>query len=382
MAETAAHLVDQVFPKAPVRQWVFSLPKRLRFYVHRDVELAGSVLHIWLRAVERALRRRSPGAPATARFEAVSFIHRFGSELNAHTHYHCCIIDGVFSQRDDGALCFHEATALDEADVVTVQAKVRRRVLRLFERRGLLSPETVAAMGQWAHAGGFSVDASVRVEAQDRAGLERLLRYCARPVFASERLARVGEGEQLIYRLAKPRPDGRCKVSLTPLELLDRLAALIPPPRRHRHTYHGVLAPNAALRSLVTGWAGRALPAPGEGAGPPAGVAVPDQDHRDKTTSPRPPSSYLWATLLARIYECCPLVCPDCGHEMRVIAFVTEPNSVKALLQHLGLPTEPPPVAPARGPPLEDAAIEQRPEVELGAPEPIPQYEFDQRVSW
>ena len=86
--------------------------------------------------------------------------------------------------------------------------------------------------------------------------------------------------------------------------------------------------------------------------------------------------------MLARGYECCPLVCTNCGHEMRVTAFIIEPASVKPLLQNLGLPTEPPPLTPARGPPLEDADIDQRPEVELGAPEPIPEYEFDQRVSW
>ena len=38
---------------------------------------------------------------------------------------------------------------------------------------------------------------------------------------------------------------------LTPMELLDRLAVLIPPPRRHRHRDVGVLAPNAPLRSVV-----------------------------------------------------------------------------------------------------------------------------------
>ncbi len=74
MAETAAHLVDHVFPQAPVRQWVLALPKRLRYFVHRDAALAGRVLNVWLRAVESRLRACSPGAPATARFGAVSFI--------------------------------------------------------------------------------------------------------------------------------------------------------------------------------------------------------------------------------------------------------------------------------------------------------------------
>ncbi|MBA3506322.1 MAG: transposase [Betaproteobacteria bacterium] len=62
-----------------------------------------------------------------------------------------------------------------------VQECVRRRLLRSFVRRGLLLGDDARAMGQWEHGGGFSVDASVRIEAADRAGRERLLRYCARP---------------------------------------------------------------------------------------------------------------------------------------------------------------------------------------------------------
>ena len=75
------------------------------------------------------------------------------------------------------------------------------RVLELFERRGILSSETVAEMQGWGHSGGFSVHAGVRVAAPDRAGRERLLRYCARPMFAGERLVWAGGGAQVRYRL-------------------------------------------------------------------------------------------------------------------------------------------------------------------------------------
>ncbi len=47
--------------------------------------------------------------------------------------------------------------------------------------------------GLWEHGGGFSVDAEVRIEAHERDGLERLLRYCARPAFALERLREMGK---------------------------------------------------------------------------------------------------------------------------------------------------------------------------------------------
>ena len=59
MAEVAAHLVDQVFPPLPVRQWVLAVPKRLRYFLSRDPEALGAVLHIFLRVIEARLRQRS-----------------------------------------------------------------------------------------------------------------------------------------------------------------------------------------------------------------------------------------------------------------------------------------------------------------------------------
>jgi len=58
--------------------------------------------------------------------------------------------------------------------------------------------------------------------------------------------------ERLVYESTKPGPGGNGQRLLTPLELLDRLAALVPPPRVHRHRYFGVLAPNSPLRTAVT----------------------------------------------------------------------------------------------------------------------------------
>ena len=61
---------------------------------------------------------------------------RFGGAVNQNFHYHCAVIDGVFSERD-GALCFHPASALEESDVAALERMVATRVLRLFERRGV-----------------------------------------------------------------------------------------------------------------------------------------------------------------------------------------------------------------------------------------------------
>jgi hypothetical protein len=181
----------------------------------------------------------------------VSFIHRFGASLNRHVHYHCCVIDGVFEPVEEAddvpqSVRFRPAAELTPEALAAITEQVRVRVLRWFARSGLIEPDDVREMLAWENSG-FSLDAAVRVGAHDRAGLERLLRYCARPTFALERLERLDD-ERVVYRLPKPQRDGTTALTLTPLELIDHLAALIPPPRRHRHRYHGVLAPNAPLR--------------------------------------------------------------------------------------------------------------------------------------
>ena len=88
MVETAAHLTDQVLPRVCYRQWVLSVPKRVRWHLREKREMIAGLLRVFLRAVETTLHQRSPGAPPGARFGAVAFVHRFGSYLNGHVHFH------------------------------------------------------------------------------------------------------------------------------------------------------------------------------------------------------------------------------------------------------------------------------------------------------
>ena len=119
-------------------------------------------------------------------------------------------IDGVFDAATTGGVVFRAATGLDANAIAEVQAQVRRRLLRVFVRRGLLPGDDARAMAQWEHGGGFSVDGSVRIEAADRAGRERLLRYCARPPFALDRLREL-DPEHLLYERTKPDPAGTAR---------------------------------------------------------------------------------------------------------------------------------------------------------------------------
>ena len=224
MVEMAAHLCDHVFPRLPVRQWVLSAPKRLRYYMQRDGAVLNMVLRIFLRVIAQSLQSNCPGAAqvstAALHIGAIAFIHRFG---------------------------------------------LRRRILRAFVGRGLIEQADAKDMLAYQHSG-FSVDAGVCIEADDRAALERLLRYCARPPFAMDRLRK--EGTALVHRCAKQHsepgsdmPGAKVdELHFAPLELIERIAALVTPPRTHRHRYFGVLAPNSPHRAAVTALATPAQP--------------------------------------------------------------------------------------------------------------------------
>ena len=202
------------------------------------------------------------------------------------------------------------------------------------------------------------------IEAHDRAALERLLRYCARPPFSMERLRK--EGSKLVYRCAKQRSEPTSdkrgakadELHLTPLELIDRIAALVPPPRTHRHRYFGVLAPNLPLRAAVTALATPAQP-PRAGRRSARGVrawcgtdeqraAIPERAGAAQACSALPV-----AVLIARIYEvfpsCVRCVAGICASSRSLRTALTSGTSWTTSGRFRATPH-----LPARGPPLWD----------------------------
>ena len=180
--------------------------------------------------------------------------------------------------------------------------------------------------------------ASTTVPSHDRAGLERLCRYVNRPPLAYGRLQRL-DADRLSFMLKTPWDDGTCRIVLSPTELIEKLAALVPPPRQHLIRYHGVLAPHAADRAQV-------VPTP---------PAAPSATAAGTEAMPRSPVQRLqWAQLLARVFSLEVTVCPRCGGPMRMIAALTDPDSIRTYLTGVGLPADPPLVSPARPPPQQE----------------------------
>jgi hypothetical protein len=193
-----------------------------------------------------------------------------------------------------------------------------------------------------ATGAGFSLHAGVAVSADRRGRLESLCRYVARPPLATDRLS-IDERGRILYALRHPYR-GKTHAVFTPRTLLERLCAMIPFPRRHLLTYHGVLAPASSWRNEV-------VPDPPRGtrhedaASSPAANGVADGRDRDRR--------YRWAELMKRAFELDVLVC-ECGAEREVIACITDRAVARRILRHLGLSDEPPVSTPPRAPPVLD----------------------------
>jgi Putative transposase len=179
-----------------------------------------------------------------------------------------------------------------------------------------------------ARVQGFSVHAHTQVPAHRRDELERLLRYTARGAVSLERLTQDANGD-LVYTFTHPWSDGTTGIRLTPLELLEKLAALIPLPHSHLVRYGGCLAPHSHVRGCV--------------------IPTPRQQGMDGEAPPGTPY-WPWARLLGRVFGLDMSTCPFCRRgSLRLIAVITQESVITRILRHLQLASVPPPIAPARG---------------------------------
>ena len=112
--------------------------------------------------------------------------------------------------------------------------------------QGAMPQDAVLTQALCADHQGFSLHATVRCEAHEHQRLEQLCRTTTRPALANERV-QINSAGQVVLKLKTAWRDGTTHIVMGPLELMQRLAALVPRPRLHLIRFHGVLAPNAKL---------------------------------------------------------------------------------------------------------------------------------------
>jgi len=312
LAEWSLWLDERLLAPVAHRQVVLTVPKRLRAYFVHDRRRLGRLSRVAARTlrayVQAALGEREvvPGLIVCAQ--------TFGSMAHLHPHLHVRMTDGGF--RRDGTF-----VPLPEPDLVVLEELWRRSVLAECVRQGWLEEEAAAGMLGWAHSGfGAYLGPPIR----DRAGLLRVARYSARAPVAESRLRY--DAERGAVELVADRADGPYAGvhRLTALEFLARWVDHVPERYEVRVRYAGAYA----TRRRVW-WRGRGV----ELVATPAAVAE----------SPEPAEDWpalrarrrRWAELLRLVFQVDVEVCPRCGGEARILAFVTEPAIVRRILAHL-----------------------------------------------
>lgn len=183
---------------------------------------------------------------------------------------------------------------------------------------------------------GFNLHAAVSLDGCDRRRLERLCRYLARGPLSNERLSLCADG-RLRYTLKRRWADGTTAVVLNPLDLLARLAALVPPPRFHLLRFAGVFAGHHAMRSAIVPKPYVAPPAA------PRQLSLFVGDEQALPCMPAQSSSIPrrrlpWLSLLKRVFAIDLSVCSRCGFEpIRVRGIVTDREAIHAVLARHGL---------------------------------------------
>lgn len=268
-AEQAAHLVDRVLPKVAYRHWVLTLPFELTRLVAYDRSLCGAVFAGTRSDSADELQELHRRAARAAGIEAphagcVLEIQRFSDAAGLWPHGHAIVPEGVFHQLPSGKVCFRRSRPPKPSDVARMVTQLAGRVRRLLIRRGLVDtstgpPRLRSPKGQlllqWAslkpsgqegreprpaagrpkarhtkalqaRCAGFELHAGVRVKARDRAALERLARYIARPALPQERI-HLREDGKVLFKLKRFWKGGITALVFEPLAFVARVAAAL-----------------------------------------------------------------------------------------------------------------------------------------------------------
>jgi hypothetical protein len=309
MSETAAHLVDHVLPHKNIRQWVLTFPVPIRLCLAVRPKVMARALEITHVAIGQYYRNKAGLTAQNSKSGAVTLIQRFWvaaaptdkeieavltkiiQKITKYLERQKIIIkddnDGGFQIPigDEDTLSKLQATSVTYR-FATGKSKGKKAIVL----KSVTDTDHTATKGLVAKNSGFSLHAGVATKAQERDKLEKICRYIARPAVAEERLSTDDFGN-VIYRFKKAWDDGTTALKLTPMELIERLVALVPRPRVHLTRYHGVLGPHYKYRKQI-------VPKP-----PELNIVGQKQDIIDPKQLELKKKNIPWARLLARVFN-------------------------------------------------------------------------------
>ncbi|MEJ2660639.1 MAG: transposase [Desulfobacteraceae bacterium] len=231
VVEYGEWLLMNVLKAVPHRQWVFSIPKRLRIYFMYDRKLLAKLSRCGWNVINTFLKSASshndavPGASIS--------VHTYGDFLNFNPHLHAIASDGCF--RSDGS--FQMAPGFHQEDL---EEAFQYEVLKMLKKEGKINDATIENMLSWHHSG-FHVYIGNRIWPDDESGLENLAKYIVRACFSQQRMIYIpveksSNGTAKVIYTSK---DGRSRKTFDALDWLALLVTHIPARYEQTVRYYG-----------------------------------------------------------------------------------------------------------------------------------------------
>ena len=280
------------------RQIVLTIPKMLRIYFRYDRRLLGDLCRVAAGVIVESLRAllgKSAAEPGL-----VVCVHTFGNLLNLHPHLHVMATDGGFTP--DGV--FHP---LPTMSLAPLEDLFRHRVLKMLMRKSLVTSERLKLQLSWEHSG-FNVNAAVRIGADDAMGRESLARYLIRAPFSMDKIRYDPAAQTVIYTTKMVEGPNRNFEIFDPLDFLAAVTSHIPNRGEHLVRYYSYYSSVQRGRRRRQGVQRQPL-------GP-----IPLSDDTASAKAARGN----WARFIKKVFEVDPLLCPNCGGVMRIIAFIED----------------------------------------------------------
>ena len=329
---TAIHVAENVCEKVPHRQYVFTIPKRLRIFFRFDRKLLGRLCRrVWETIVEvvQAILDRDDVTPGM-----VGGIQTHGELIHYHPHVHTVTTDGAFTE--DGTFI-----PLPEVSAEPFLKIWEEKVFQLLLREKKIQQSLIDDMRNWRHSG-FSVDKSVYLPAGDTVGIEKLIQYIVRCPFSLGRMINVSDDGKVVYRAEHkdcrkfPMPASKDLKNgvarnfqvFDPLDFLAEVTQHIPEKGEHLIRYYGWYSNKSrGLRNKSAAVASETVQ-----------IVIDEED-----TPHRKQCRMRWAALIQRVHEVDPLKCPKCGGKMKIISFIEkhQRDVIEKILKHCELWIDP-----------------------------------------
>ena len=325
VVEFGEWLCENVLKHVPHRQWVFSIPKRLRIYFLFDRKLltklsrcAWKVLNLYLTQAV-AHDDAKPGAAIA--------IQTFGDFLNFNSHVHVLATDGCFYNDAAFRVC-------SPPDTGALEKLFRYEVFKMLKAKGKINDIIIENMMNWHHSG-FNVYCGKAIWPRNQEGLEKLACYIIRASFSQERMTYIPaqDSSDGVSKVIYQSKYGNTSKTFHALDWLAQLTTHIPNKGEQMVRYYGYYSNKARGLRKKAGIDDQ-LPA----------LSEPGMSSKESRQN--------WARLIQKIYRVDPLLCPRCLGSMRMISFIQDYLLVKKILNHLDLwEVKPKPAPCANSPP-------------------------------